>query len=273
MSIRGEGPARVRRRRPNGGGVNLEQPSKTVLICSCEDTMPLDVAAIRRGCPNSEVKSFRHLCGAELDHFRKLAAAEGVLTVACTQQAAQFSDEAGERPDAISFVNIRETAGWSRDGARTGAKMAALLASAAVPSPDYPLVTLSSEGVILIYGRDEAAIEAGRLLADHLDVTVMLKQLDDTVPPAIAVFRSCRARSAPRRDISAHLSLRSTTMRVPVPPRAIASCWTRREAASPRAAMSSSTCPALCRCFLPTTCATAICAPTRRIPLQCSAPC
>src|SRR5438132_7100140 len=37
--------------------------------------------------------------------------------------------------------------------------------------PDYPLVTLSSDGVILIYGRDEAAIEAGRLLADHLDVT------------------------------------------------------------------------------------------------------
>lgn len=164
--------------------MNLEQPSKTVLICSCEDTMSLDVAAIRRGCPNSEVKSFRHLCGAELDHFRKIAATEGALTVACTQQAAQFSDEAGERLDAISFVNIRETAGWSREGARTGAKMAALLASASIPAPEYPLVTLSSEGVILIYGRDDAAIEAGRLLADHLDVTVMLKQLDDMVPPA-----------------------------------------------------------------------------------------
>ena len=150
--------------------------------------MPLDVATIRRGCPNSEVRNFRHLCGAELDHFRKFAAADGVLTVACTQQSAQFSDEAGERPDAISFVNIRETAGWSRDGARAGAKMAALLASASVPAPDYPLVTLSSEGVILIYGRDEAAIEAGRLLADHLDVTVMLKQIDDTVLPAAPVF-------------------------------------------------------------------------------------
>ncbi|WP_439400865.1 4Fe-4S binding protein [Bradyrhizobium sp. DASA03068] len=150
--------------------------------------MPLDVAAIRRGCPNCEVKSFRHLCGAELESFRKMAATEGVLTVACTQQAAQFSEEAGERPDAISFVNIRETAGWSRGGARAGPKMAALLASAAIPAPDYPLVTLSSEGVILIYGRDEAAIEAGRLLADHLDVTVMLKQLDDTVPPAATVF-------------------------------------------------------------------------------------
>lgn len=187
MSIRGEGPARVRRR-PNGGGINLEQPSKTVLICSCEDTMQLDMAAIKRGCSNSDIRSFRHLCGAELDHFRKIAATERALTVACTQQATQFSEEAGERPNPISFVNIRETAGWSGDGARAGAKMAALLASAAIPVPDYPLVTLSSKGVILIYGRDEAAIEAGRLLADHLDVTVMLKQIGEMMPPAATVF-------------------------------------------------------------------------------------
>ncbi|RZN09833.1 4Fe-4S ferredoxin, partial [Bradyrhizobium genosp. SA-3] len=80
--------------------------------------MRLDSAAIQRGCPNCEIKSFRHLCGAELDHFRSAAAAGGALTIACTQQAPQFTEEAGERPDAISFVNIRETAGWSRDGAR-----------------------------------------------------------------------------------------------------------------------------------------------------------
>jgi ferredoxin len=150
--------------------------------------MRLDTAAIRRGCPNCEIRSFRHLCGAELDHFRSAATAEGSLTVACTQQAAQFTDEAGERPDGVTFVNIRETAGWSRDGANAGAKMAALLAAAAIPRPDYALVTLSSEGIILIYGRDEAAIEAGRLLADHLDVTVMLKQPTDITPPAATVF-------------------------------------------------------------------------------------
>ncbi|OAF14915.1 4Fe-4S ferredoxin [Bradyrhizobium centrolobii] len=150
--------------------------------------MRLDTAAIRRGCPNCEISSFRHLCGAELDHFRDAAKADGPLTVACTQQAAQFTDESGERPGGITFVNIRETAGWSHDGANAGAKMAALLAAAEVPAPDYPLVTLSSEGIILIYGCDEAAIEAGRLLADHLDVTVMLKRPADITPPAAAVF-------------------------------------------------------------------------------------
>ena len=39
--------------------------------------------------------------------------------------------------------------------------MAALLAAAAEPMPDVPFVTLDSEGVILIYGRDERAIETG----------------------------------------------------------------------------------------------------------------
>jgi ferredoxin len=150
--------------------------------------MRLDMAAIRRGCPNCEIRSFRHLCDAELDHFRNAAKADGPLTVACTQQAAQFTDAIGERPGGITFVNIRETAGWSRDGANAGAKMAALLAAAAIPAPDYPLVTLSSDGIILIYGHDEAAIEAGRLLAEHLDVTVMLKQPADVTPPAAAVF-------------------------------------------------------------------------------------
>lgn len=170
------------------GEVNLEQPAKTVLICSCEDTMRLDTAAIRLGCPNCNITSFRHLCGAEIDHFRSAAAASGPLTVACTQQAAQFTDEAGDRPDGIAFANIRETAGWARDGAQAGPKMAALLAAASVATPDYPLVTLSSDGVILIYGRDEAAIEAGQLLADHLDVTVMLKRPQDITPPPATVF-------------------------------------------------------------------------------------
>ena len=64
----------------------------------------------------------------------------------------------------MTFVNLRETAGWSDKAAAAGPKMAALLAAAAEPAPDFPLVNLSSEGVILIYGRDERAIEAANCL-------------------------------------------------------------------------------------------------------------
>ena len=56
----------------------------------------------------------------------------------------------------------------------TGAKVAALLAVGKMSDTAVPMVTLNSEGVTLIYGRDERAIEAAALLKDHLDVTVMI---------------------------------------------------------------------------------------------------
>jgi ferredoxin len=166
----------------------MARPPKTILMCSCEDTMRLDAAAVKRGCCNSEIATFRQLCRAELDQFRRAAKAEGSLTVGCTQEAPLFSDEVGERAERIDFVNLRETAGWSTEGTQAGPKMAALLAAAAEPAPGFPLVNLSSEGVILIYGRDESAVEAGRLLADHLDVTVMISGPAQIAPPAVTSF-------------------------------------------------------------------------------------
>jgi ferredoxin len=166
----------------------MAHPPGKILVCSCEDTMRLDTAAVERGCRGSDIKAFRHLCRTEIDRFREAASAKGPLTVACTQEAPLFGNEAGERPDGIEFVNVRETAGWSRQGGNAGPKMAALLAAAAEPAPAIPFVTLSSEGVILIYGRDETAIEAGKLLSDHLDVTVMITKPSDVTPPSTSAF-------------------------------------------------------------------------------------
>jgi ferredoxin len=166
----------------------MPEPPKTILICSCEDTMRLDTAAVRRGCRKSEIAEFHQLCRAELDHFRNAAKAEGPLIVGCTQEAPLFGDEAKGRSGKLEFVNLRETAGWSTEGTKAGPKMAALLAAASEPAPAFPFVTLSSEGVILIYGRDEVAIEAGQLLADHLDVTVMITKPAQMTPPATTSF-------------------------------------------------------------------------------------
>jgi len=166
----------------------MPEPPKTILICSCEDTMRLDATAVRRGCRKSEIAEFRQLCRAELDHFRNAAKAEGPLIVGCTQEAPLFGDEAKGRSEKMEFVNLRETAGWSVDGTKAGPKMAALLAAASEVTPAFPFVTLSSDGVILIYGRGEIAIEAGRLLADHLDVTIMITKPSQIMPPAITSF-------------------------------------------------------------------------------------
>src|SRR6476646_5554869 len=123
---------------------------------------------------------------AELEKFRAAAAGGGPLIVGCTQETPLFSEVAGSAD--VTYANIRETAGWSKDAHAAGPKMAALLAAAAAPAPEVPFVSLSSEGVILIYGRDEQAIEAGHLLKDHLDVTVMITPPAEVAPPRVTDF-------------------------------------------------------------------------------------
>ena len=140
-----------------------EQP-RHILMCSCEDTMPLDA-----------------------DARRSAAAAAREVTTAASSAAPSSSDSAPRRPAASRsssaaprkrrcsprsprratarsrFVNIRETAGWSTrrrqgraedGGAARGRRRARC--------PTFPSSASTSEGVILIYGRDEQAIEAGR---------------------------------------------------------------------------------------------------------------
>src|SRR5258708_22317963 len=89
-------------------GQGMARPPKTILMCSCEDTMRLDTAAVKRGCRNSEIATFHQLCRAELDQFRNAARAEGSLTVGCTQEAPLFSDEAGRPAGRSEFGNLRE---------------------------------------------------------------------------------------------------------------------------------------------------------------------
>lgn len=162
---------------------------RVVIACSCEGTVPLDADIIGGSCGGTLVTA-EQLCGRELDRFKTLAAAGAPLTVSCTVQAPLFAEtadelEAGHR---IAYVDIRENAGWSLDAQAAAPKIAALLAAAAEPQPAAQTLAMESRGVALIYGRDEAAIEAGRRLAEHLDVTVLLTRPGDVAPPATNEF-------------------------------------------------------------------------------------
>ncbi len=159
-----------------------------VLICSCEDTMPLDLGALKRACRGSEVTGARQLCRAELERFRAAAASGAPLTVGCTQETPLFAEVAWESGADIRYANVRETAGWSKDAAAATPKIAALIAMAAEPSPEIPFVSYESEGVILIYGRDERAIEAADLLKDHLDITVLVRPPAAVMPPRVTEY-------------------------------------------------------------------------------------
>ncbi|MFE1599842.1 4Fe-4S binding protein [Methylobacterium sp. ID0610] len=145
--------------------------------------MSLDAAAIGKGCGGRLVTADQ-LCGRELDRFREALAAGGPVTVSCTLQAPLFDEVAEEMAaeDRVAYAKIRETAGWSTEAASAGPKMAALLAAASEPVPVAGTVPLESRGVALIYGRDEAAVEAGRRLAAHLDVTVLLTPGGEVAP-------------------------------------------------------------------------------------------
>ncbi len=168
----------------------MAEGPRQILICSCDDTMPLDGDAVRRVCRKAKVQEGHQFCRAELERFRKLAAGGEPMLVACTQEAPLFAQVAEEIKGggALGFVNIRETAGWSKDAAAAGPKMAALIAAAAEPVPAFSFVPLNSEGVTLIYGRDEQALQAADLLKDHLDLTVMIKPPADVAPTRVTEF-------------------------------------------------------------------------------------
>src|SRR6516164_7808347 len=168
-----------------------ERPRK-ILICSCEDTIPLDDARVERACRGAKVLQGHQLCRAELERVRDAAAAGHPIAIACTQEAPLFGEVGGETD--ISFVNIRETAGWSKDARAAGPKMAALIAAALEPAPDIAFVPLSSGGVTLIYGKDERALEAAELLKEHLDLTVLIKPPADIAPARTTDFPVLKAR-------------------------------------------------------------------------------
>lgn len=178
----------------------MEINGRRILLCDCEHSMALDGKALAKACgaggaPDTAPDIASQLCRAQIDNFRGEIAKGGRVLVACTQEAPLFDEvagEAGEDGAALGHVNIRERAGWSADGAKATAKIAALLAEAATDIPPTPTVTMASDGVCLVYGRDEVALEAARQLAGRLDVTLLLDRPGDIMPPRVMdvpVFR------------------------------------------------------------------------------------
>jgi len=171
------------------------------LICNCNDTMPLDGAALsdaNRDANSGSLKVHRLLCRREIGDFRQALDGTEDVIVACTQEsplftevAAQTAREAGVVTAPVRFVNIRETGGWSqgarRDPATANAKIAALLAAAALPEPEpVAVVDYRSGGAVLVMGPAVRALPwAGRLAEAGLEVTVLLSGAPtaDTTPP------------------------------------------------------------------------------------------
>lgn len=117
------------------------------------------------------------LCRRQVGEFEASLRSGADLVVACTQEAALFSEirdsVAPEVP--IRFVNVRETAGWSREGAQANAKVAALLDAARLPAPE-PTTTVGyrSGGSLLVVGPAGAALGWAERLTEQFDVSVLI---------------------------------------------------------------------------------------------------
>ncbi len=158
--------------------------------------MPLDGPALKKalGPAAADGLDTVHtlLCRREAGAFQRAAKSGEDLLVGCTQEQRLFlelNDETEgaprveERP--IRFVNLRETAGWAADAKAATPKLAALIAAAQLPEPDpVPTVGYRSAGRCLVIGPADAAQRAAAMLADKLDVTLLLTQAGGTLPQA-----------------------------------------------------------------------------------------
>ncbi len=180
------------------------------LICDCNRTMPLEpqnpqglVATVRQALgktPGASADGLETvhsvLCRREAQAFQRAAVQTGregdELLVACTQEQRLFLElneqtegaaPVQERP--IRFVNIRETGGWSRDAAQAAPKLAALIAAAQLPAPEpVSTVTYRSSGRCLVVGPAARVQQATALLADKLNLTLLIDSGPAPLPQA-----------------------------------------------------------------------------------------
>ena len=160
----------------NGQDSGVHINGKKLLVCNCEKTMKLNAEALARACASDAPVIHSHLCRSQLDRFEAALATGEELLVACTQEAPLFTEVAEEagtaRPPA--FVNIREQAGWCDAGQNPTAKIAALLKSASHRATPARLKSISSDGMCLVYGSGQAALETAQRLSVSLSVTLLL---------------------------------------------------------------------------------------------------
>ncbi len=162
----------------------------TTLICDCNQTMPLDPGSLGAAL-NESLTLHSALCRREAAAFVQALQSGDDVLVACTQEKRLFVELAEQSGRAragaasyapLRFVNIRETAGWSKDAASATPKMAALLATAQLPAAE-PVATVSyrSTGRLLIIGELGAAEHAADMLGDELDIRLFTQGTGDAM--------------------------------------------------------------------------------------------
>ncbi|RMC31185.1 4Fe-4S binding protein [Paracoccus alkanivorans] len=152
---------------------------KTLVTCDCSGSQTIDTEALAQATGLDIRPPCTALCTSQLRRAGD-ALAEGDVIFCCAQEARVFqalADEQGAPPPEV--LDLRDRAGWSADPASKLPKMAALIAEAMLPAAAGKSVDVISEGLCLILGPAEVALEAAAQLSGYLGVTVLLENAQD----------------------------------------------------------------------------------------------
>src|SRR3990172_10714822 len=158
-------------------GSQMALEDRTLKLCNCNKTIPIDAVALARALKSAApIAVHTELCRKEIEHFTS-ALKDDLCVIGCTQEAPLFAElaERSGASAALKFVNIREAAGWSAEGAQAAPKIAALLALADAPeSEPVPGIRFNSGGHVLVIGPAEAALDWAERLSAELEVSGLI---------------------------------------------------------------------------------------------------
>ena len=148
--------------------------TKKLILCDCLGSQKIDADALSKATGLSCSKVHTALCLDQIDSAAK-AISNGGAILACQQERQRFEELAADlEAEVPGFVDLRDRAGWSDEGAQASAKMAALAAEAMIVLPEAKVLDVMSEGTCLIVGAAEVALPAAEQLSGALAVTVLL---------------------------------------------------------------------------------------------------
>ncbi|MEM9269088.1 MAG: 4Fe-4S binding protein, partial [Pseudomonadota bacterium] len=172
---------------------------KHMILCDCLGSSSIDADALSTAAELPAKPLCSALCTNQLDRAAE-ALQDGDALFCCTQEARVFealADELDVAPPAL--LDLRDRATWSEDDRSKMPKMAALVAEAQLPSAAAKAMDVVSEGLCLIMGPADVALEAAEQLKDILSATVLLdapEALPDTREFDVIVGRLRRAEGA-----------------------------------------------------------------------------
>lgn len=173
----------------------MGKSEETILLCNCLSTMSIDGKTIGDVLKGEELPIHTNLCRSELGTIEQAFRAQNTdvnnadkrLCIGCTQEAALFSEIAAETDSPLPlFFNLREKAGWCKDSKQVSPKMAALSALALKEHKPVRSKSIHSDGLCLVIGSGQAALEAATLLNKSLSVSLLLTDASDILlPPSL----------------------------------------------------------------------------------------